>query len=929
MTSERLPPAPIFGDFYRAVHDRDPFPWQERLAERVVADGWPAEIAVPTGLGKTACIDIAVWALAAQAHRRDRRLPTRIWYVVNRRLLVDHAYDLGERLALRLDAALRGADDSAAIRAVAKRLDALAAFGSEHGPLHVTRLRGGALPASRLVSGRVPDPSQPALVFSTVPMFASRWLFRGYGSSRSMRPIDAALAGIDTLVLLDEAHLARPLLRLAGADGPIAQCDIGDPGTLLPAERSRPWLVSLTATGERSDHAFDLDAADLRHPVVRQRINAQKEMRLREGTKGKAATELADAALELLAAREQPAACVVFTNTPGRAREVHAALVPRLGALDGDAEVLLLTGRVREWDAERLREEVLDPERGAPAGRPAERARPLVVVATQTLEVGADLDFDFLVTEAAGVRALVQRLGRLNRLGERPWARAIVYRAPGDDVQVSIYGAEIDAVWERLVEAIGFDESADAGPAKITEVLGEPADPVPRTGELLPHHLWEWAKTSCPPAGEAPVELFFDAWDERNATVTVLWRAHVAPGEPLHAPVRAAETVEVPIWEARSLLNDRGIEQVLVLDPDRAATIERATNELRPGDEIVLPCDVGGHDDFGWHPTATGEVLDATPFLTGDLVVHPAVVRNLLDPGPEQDLAIGIVEQLRKQEGDWDDVDPFEEQALARELIALLRAAAVREVVPLDRWQALLDGLTGEIARPSDRDPVLVGQQPVVVRRAIVRVDAFDELSFTATSAQLAEHLGGVGEAAGLIAARLGLPPDLVEAVRRAGCYHDLGKADERFQRWLDPVRRSGTMLAKSAMPLHRREAARRASGWPRGGRHEALSARLVAAARDSGDSLSDLVLHLVLAHHGYARPLVPAVVDDAAASVRAEIDGEPVEVSADLSIVDWEQPRRFRTLCEQYGYWGLALLEAVVRQADQAVSSVVGVEVV
>ena len=53
-------------------------------------------------------------------------------------------------------------------------------------------------------------------------------------------------------------------------------------------------------------------------------------------------------------------------------------------------------------------------------------------------------------------------------------------------------------------------------------------------------------------------------------------------------------------------------------------------------------------------------------------------------------------------------------------------------------------------------------------------------------------------------------------------------------------------------------------------------------------------------------------------------IDETTVEVVTDLGTPDWEQPARFRRLCECYGYWGLALLEAVVRQADQAVSSAV-----
>jgi CRISPR-associated endonuclease/helicase Cas3 len=55
---------------------------------------------------------------------------------------------------------------------------------------------------------------------------------------------------------------------------------------------------------------------------------------------------------------------------------------------------------------------------------------------------------------------------------------------------------------------------------------------------------------------------------------------------------------------------------------------------------------------------------------------------------------------------------------------------------------------------------------------------------------------------------------------------------------------------------------------------------------------------------------------------LRAEIDGEQIAVSGDLSETDWQQPARFRSCCERYGYWGLALLEAIVRQADHQVSA-------
>ena len=145
------------------------------------------------------------------------------------------------------------------------------------------------------------------------------------------------------------------------------------------------------------------------------------------------------------------------------------------------------------------------------------RQRHLVVVATQTLEVGADIDAEYLVTEACGVRALTQRLGRLNRLGRFPHARAVYIHVPPpkrgrkatDPGTWPVYGAEPASVLERLQEACAAEGTVSLSPRQVAEVLGPPQDLSARAPEVLPGILWEWTKTTTPPEGEAPVEPYF------------------------------------------------------------------------------------------------------------------------------------------------------------------------------------------------------------------------------------------------------------------------------------------------------------------------------------------------------------------------------------------------------------------------------------
>ena len=374
---------PAFTDFYRAIHERAPFPWQTRLAQQVIEhDEWPPEVGVPTGLGKTACLDIAVWWLATQADREPARraAPTRIWWVVNRRLLVDSTAEHACALATKLadpDAAGLSGQAREVVAAVAERLSSLSAAPTAP-PLDVIRLRGGVAP-------RTPaDPSQPTVILCTLPMYGSRLLFRGYGSTLNRRPIDAAMAGTDSLVLLDEAHLAPHLMKLIPA---LAECAPGaEP--MIGGYRSRARITALTATGDASAERFDLDGQDEANPDILRRLYSSKPLEVRRFDAGDTAKLLAKAAVDLLTKAPQPASCLVFANTPKTAREAFERLRSGLP----DAEVLLLTGLNREREAGQIRKRILDPDIGMAAARSRDsiRERHLIVVATQTLEVGAD-----------------------------------------------------------------------------------------------------------------------------------------------------------------------------------------------------------------------------------------------------------------------------------------------------------------------------------------------------------------------------------------------------------------------------------------------------------------------------------------------------------------------------------------------------------
>lgn len=946
--------------YFRELWGSDPFPWQVMLAERVSTGAWPNVLDLPTAAGKTACLDIAVFALAAQAGRPivERTAPRRIWLVVDRRIVVDEAFERASRIARALAAATEGP-----LRQVADRLRALS--GTER-PLAVGRLRGGVLRDD----GWARIPSQPAVITSTVDQLGSRLLFRGYGYSLLSAPIFAGLAANDSLILLDEAHCAVPFMQTLGSvamyrSSAWAEEPIPTPFASVLMSATPPQGVPSATRFPGVERARALD-----HPALARRLGASKPtelVRIPQKRGAEADPLVAEAAARAMAfVRAGRQRIAVMLNRVRTAMEVEASLREHL---DEEADVVLLTGRIRPWDRQRI------VERWTPflrASQPSEPVRPVVVVTTQCLEVGADFSFDALVAECASLDALRQRFGRLARLGsEEPVHGVILARQTDVDGKEPdpIYGWALCETWSWLLQRASEADGTpliDMGVEALQERLDEVEDlasllaPSPDAPMLLPAHLDLLCQTSPAAHPEPDVSLYLHG-QPAAPEVAVVWRCDLPPddasawvetvalcppvsGEMLQASLRRVRAwlgqkpsvdeegdVEGPDTQPGEA--DRRIRPCVVWRGRDQSRVVHDAAEIRPGDVVVVPaCYELGELGQALREHATGEAqLDIWEVARAE-AGHPALrlttatLRSWATDPHVGELLMVVT-------------SPAPERAAIQEAIQSLLDSPPRDVGappgPPDWWLKLLaECRTGTMVDHPSGGVILVARAP---RQPVAEVDLFadddDLTSAAAREVSLDDHSELVRRAAERIVSRC-LPDDLGQAVRMAAYWHDAGKLDPRFQLMLhqgDEIAwaTAPVAIAKSAaVPTSpaRRRAIREASGLPGGFRHEMLSMELVRrfGGLPQDGHLTELVLHLVASHHGHARPFAPICPDPMAPDLQGELGGTEIFLDqAGRSTIppahrlDSGVAERFWRLTRRYGWWGLAYLEAIVRLAD------------
>ncbi|MBX5462201.1 MAG: type I-U CRISPR-associated helicase/endonuclease Cas3 [Steroidobacteraceae bacterium] len=932
-----------FAAFFTGVHEVPPLPWQQRLAALLTDNHeWPDIIELPTASGKTACLDIALFHLAWCAQIGEPwRAARRIVLVVDRRIIVDAAARRAERIQKALEA-----PTSDAVRKVA---DSLRRLGGE-APLRCQKLRGGM--AREPVSL---DPAQPMIITSTIDQIGSRLLFRGYGVSPYSTPVHAGLLGHDTLILLDEAHLGesfantvRALIReQARAERPLAS--------------PRPLrIVPMSATTRQRGRHFRLDATDLAHHVIASRRTAPKRVRLVSAST-KFAERLKQLRSETLSVFDQlkshAPAVAVIVNRVKTARALFELLSRDSRQLDCQLELMI--GRSRPLDRDKVADRVIERAGVVRGGRSAERG--LIVVATQTIEVGADLDFQGMVTECASLDALLQRFGRLDRLGEfRRSCGVVVGSDDADDDPV--YGSALQATWEWLngladregdLRSLNFSIEAMEAALENADVEKLTCTPGPQL-ELAPAFVDLLCQTAPRPACEPDVAALLHGFDSAPPDVQVVWRMDVptlVSGENLVLntenaeltselldlnPPGSLEALSLPVHAVRAWLDGVGSESSLAdiegcddedgleEDGEQASPrmVWRRTEEgwqpafgrqIRPGDTIVVPSVYGGCDEFGFSPASREPVSDLS-----------AAARAQLDRSPLLIAAKATIENVSGLDAEsaaslWGILrTAYQDGSRPGELLELLIHQVGPALTEKHPWLGRNPDVDviAENSRAGERGALYA---LVVVGSDVRKGDISDEdLSSSRTvPISLNDHNQGVGERARVIAEAVGLAPALVKTLECAGRLHDLGKADPRFQNMLragDNTVMEGQLLAKGARRV-------RGMRFELGERHEAYSVAFLKAHPDLLATAPDreLAIYLIGTHHGRGRALMPDRPDDGTV-FNVDIDGvsRSFEGVPGLGALGSDWPALFWRLNRRYGAWGLAYLEAVLRLADQ-----------
>ncbi|MBM9433925.1 type I-G CRISPR-associated helicase/endonuclease Cas3g [Flaviflexus equikiangi] len=921
-----------FVAFFQELHQgAEPYSWQLGILDDLLETGrWPESITAPTGSGKSAVVDIHVFARAL-AIQDGLEVPRRLVLVVGRRALVDSQAEHARAIQRILSAP----EKSAVTEEVSKLLmrDSIG-FGQ---PLGVSVIRGGLT----LDRGWIDHPALTQVLCMTPDMFGSRLLHHGYGEARAARPRSAGLLAFDTAVIIDEAHLNIQLaktvrrVREIVAESPVAH-------TVAPLQ-----VVETTATpqpGTPPGVAVQESTLDLSSPSdeqLLQRLRANKSLSVvgleswplpRSGVARKQGiAAIADCAVEI---RGRVGGTVgVVLNRVADAVSI-ADYLKRAGH-----SVVLRVGPMQPLMAMRVaarHPSLLTPEGDADVA---------FLVATQTIEVGVDLDLHGMVTECASAPALVQRFGRVNRRGYLSHAEIAVVgplEGSGDLTNVWPY-TELE-----IREAIGWisdvaRRSLDLSPSSIMQTRVPPSSRRRliyerlslADSELLSH-------TSEDVFADPELDVWLDdQMGEIDRNVGVIGRRMPALNEN-HLPfLNATPPQEHEVFPTTMARLREGFVY--------AAKHTERHGDGRPKDYASVAYIFRDSEWIPWSDermrlrpgdvacfASTLELVHEGVFLPGigkeqlgdwleSWVKYPDL-RSVL-PWPRQ----RVLQQssIRDEDASRASMDTIGDALLFQisqivkdgEELSILNVQDRMSRAGFGEWLQLLmcgsESVEDKTVRFETAPPSVDGHVEWVVFtwESADNLEGESRQEWTLSGRVLLDnHQKDVEDRTGELTRTIGLDRDLARSIALAARHHDDGKKHPLFQKRLGNLLEDAEPLAKSG---RRRSLARSrtgSDGLPQGWRHEQFSVLLNA---ESEWHDKDLILRLIGTSHGHGR----AMFDQSTGQLCTAIDDEALRSVADRLFVrgNWDELMERTGL--EHRWWGVSYLEAILRAADCQVS--------
>jgi CRISPR-associated endonuclease/helicase Cas3 len=844
-----------------------PYLWQTALFERLINDDWPDSVALPTGAGKTSILQVWVLALAwSSLAGLAVKIPRRLIWVVNRRVVVDQATDEAVAIAATLRDLQQQGDNGL--------IAGLKSYSQTGGLLAISTLRGERADNREWSN----DPSTPAVVIGTVDMIGSRLLFRGYGDGRYFRPCHAGLLGVDALIVNDESHLTPAFARLLVAIRKLS------PSARLNGKRFHTLLVSATERGlgeKPFEVQLDLDVRESER--FRRVYEAEKRLRLHEATEKKAA----EAKLIELALQESGARTVVFVERP----EDAARMAETIEQTAGRERVALLTGTMRGWERDQLAKDSPAFRSFQEARQPSEAAW---LVATSAGEVGVNISGERLVTMLTESDHLLQRLGRLNRFGDQDGephrvGEAHVVHVPAKNPKKDDLPAQSNTLnYLRGLPAVDGGHDVSCRSLHEHPPHADTRTTEPKTARLEDWVIDLWSQTTAGYAVVPQVEAWLHGQQDAEIPETaVAWREEVTflahPGVSQKDRDRAIELYRLLPHERLSEPSSRVQEKLL---------------------EIANTCG----ETRALFVSSDGETSVLTVAELANKKIDLGYGTVLLTPGCGG-LARGMLRTEESAEGTvYDVADAAGTGESRRRYLAVfdgegwlwrrLGRSGESEAGPDPRDSRAVAGMARKLGL---RPPLVIGvpsedsEQEGGTSRFLLFFAGLAKPKAQRVEIELGAHCRAVEQKAAELANRL-VGAKLSESFAAAGHLHDRGKANELWQRAM-----GGNVTA----PL----AKTKGGGAPlllAGFRHE------LASLADAPEDADDLTLYLVGSHHGWGRPYWEPKAYD-----RKQVHKS--QGAAEAAI------RRFAELQRLWGPWGLAYLDAVFKAADGLVSSAEG----